>query len=228
MKVAVQIPIKGKPSTRVPNKNFRELAGKPLSFWLLDEINDNLPAEWDLYIDSEKEEVFDRVKERYGDRFKFHKRASWFASDSANGNHLISQFAVLHDNYDIYVQAYVTAVNLKGDMIKESVKSLMDSTDTHDSVLLVTEETGWYWKDGKAMNYNPNIPYGLPRSQDATLLKETTGLYAVTKETVFKTGCRVGENPIFFHVPNQQAIDIDTMEDFLEAKNMFLQQQNES
>lgn len=228
MKVAVQVPIKGKPSTRVPNKNFRELAGKSLSFWLLDEIHKNLPEEWDIYIDSEKEEVFERIKDRYNDRFKFHKRASWYASDNANGNHLINQFAVKHDQYDIYVQVYVTAVNLKGKIIKDSVSALIDSIDKHDSVLLVTEETGWFWINGEAVNYSPEVPDGLPRSQDAKMLKETTGLYAATKDTVFNTGCRVGKNPLFYEVPTQQAIDIDTMEDFTEAKNMFLQNRSES
>ena len=45
MKIAINIPIKGRSATRVPNKNLRDLAGKPLCCWLLDQLATNLPKE---------------------------------------------------------------------------------------------------------------------------------------------------------------------------------------
>jgi len=226
MKIAVQIPVKGRSSKRIPNKNFTELCGKPLAFWLLDEIVANIPDDWDLFIDSEKETTMDQIKERYGNKFLFHKRNEWFAMDHANGNHLITQFAFTHPQYDIYVQLFVTAVTLSGEVVIEAVKILKNSLDKHDSLLLVTEETGWFWFNGKALNYNPTIPDGLPRSQDAMAFKETTGLYAITKDAVFKTCCRIGENPIFYKVPHEFSMDIDTMEDLEEAKQLFSSRKN--
>lgn len=221
MKIAVQIPIKARSSTRVPNKNFRDLGGKPFSCWLLDELMEHCPPEWDIYIDSEDVSTYDFFKDRYSDRLKFHKRSEWYASDAANGNHLLSQFATLRPEYDIVIQLYVTAITLTGAIIKEAMEAFIASLDQYDSMFLVTEQTGWYWFNGKAMNYDPNRPDGLPRSQDAMMLEETTGLYAITTDAAMRTGCRIGNNPLMYRVPHKYAFDVDTMEDFEEAQRLM-------
>ena len=219
MKVAIQIPIKARSSTRVPNKNFRDLAGKPFSCWLLDEICSACPREWDLFIDSEDRSAYEFFEQRYSGRFKFHERGAWFASDAANGNHLMHQFVTMHPEYDVVAQTYVTAISLKGSIIMEAMSAFVEALDKYDSMFLVTENTGWYWFDGKALNYDPNRPDGLPRSQDAVVHEETTGLYAITRDAALRTGCRIGKNPLMYPIPRRFAMDVDTMEDFEEAKS---------
>lgn len=221
MKIAVQVPIKARSSTRVPNKNFRDLAGKPFSCWLLDELNENCPKEWDIFIDSEDVSAYDFFKDKYPDRYKFHQRSKWFASDAANGNHLLSQFVTLHPEYDVIIQLYVTAITLTGDIIRESMECFINSLDRYDSMFLVTEQSGWFWFQDRAMNYDPNRPDGLPRSQDAIVLEETTGLYAITSDAAMRTGCRVGHKPLMYRIPQKYAFDVDTMEDFEEAQRLL-------
>ncbi len=218
MKIAFQIPLKSHPSTRVPNKNFRDLNGKPLCRWLVDELLWELPPEHELWIDSEDERVMERFADVPGDRLRFHKRLDWFASDRANGNHLMNQFGLAHPEYDFFAQVYVTAVTLRGDIVREAMETFLAQADRHDSMFLVTEETGWIWHRGRAVNYDPATLDGLPRSQDAVYLKETTGLYAISREALFRTGCRVGRSPLLHPVPREFAFDIDTMEDFHEAE----------
>jgi len=224
MKVAIQIPIKSK-STRVPNKNFRDLCGKPLSFWLLDELVEKCPKGWDIYIDSEDEKNFNFFM-KYSKRIRFHKRHSWFASDAANGNHLINQFAINNPQYDIYVQAYVTAVTLTGETICNSIENFIGNLEEHDSMFLAIKECGWVWYDDFAVNYRPTVPNGLPRSQDATYFKETTGLYATTKENVFKNACRVGKKPLIYEIDRREAADIDTHEDFIAVEEILNRRKN--
>jgi len=221
MKIAIQIPIKARSSTRVPNKNFRDLAGKPFSCWLLDELVVNCPKDWDLYIDSEDVSAYDKFKDRYPGRLKFHQRSEWYASDAANGNHLLSQFATSHPEFDIFVQVFVTAITLTAEIIKESVEAFISSLDRYDSMFLVTEKTGWLWFQGKPMNYDPSRPDGLPRSQDAMVLEETTGLYAITRDAAMRTGCRIGHEPLMYGIPHKYAYDVDTMEDFEEAQRLL-------
>ena len=222
MNIAIQIPIKNRSSKRIPGKNFKQLAGKPLAFWLLDELSSKCPAAWDLYVDSEGHDVMRRVEERYGERYKFHLRNEWFAEDHANGNHLISQFAIAHPEYDIYIQAFVTAVTLPGKVIMQAVREFVGALDTYDSMLLVTEETGWFWFKGRALNYDQSRANGLPRSQDAVVLQETTGLYAITRDAVFSTGCRIGNRPMFYCIEREFARDVDTMDDFCEVERVLL------
>ncbi len=221
MKIAVQVPIKSKQSTRVPNKNFRDLSGKPVSHWLLDELLAHCPKEWDIFIDSESPSVMEKLSDSHRKHFKFFQRDPWFASDHANGNHLISQFSVSNPEYDIYLQTYVTAVTLTGKIFMEAVQEFIDSRDKFDSMFLATEETGWFWRENNALNYDPSKPDGLPRSQDATVIKETTGLYGITRDAALRTGCRIGNRPLIYTVPRAYAVDIDTMEDFYEAEKIL-------
>ena len=72
--------------------------------------------------------------------------------------------------------------------------------------------------DGMPVNYRPSI---LPRSQDAkTLTKESTGLYGIFKESLVKYKCRIGAKPILHKINQNEAIDLDTAEDFLKAQRL--------
>jgi len=212
--------MKGRSSQRVPNKNFRDLQGKPLCHWLLEELVE-LPDSYDIYIDSEEESVFEKLQHESFKRFQFHKREAWFAGDEANGNHMIHQFALARPDYEIYVQAYVTAVTLRRPVIEESMNMFLQQLETHDSMYLVTEESGWIWFEGRAVNYDPGRPHGLKRSQDARYLKETTGLYAITRDAILRTGCRIGETPLPHLVEKEYSLDIDTMSDLREAEKIL-------
>jgi CMP-N-acetylneuraminic acid synthetase len=220
VKLAIQVPIKGKSSQRVPNKNFRDLNGKPLCHWLLDELV-QLPEEIQIFIDSEDKEVFEKLSLPKYERFQYHIRESWFAEDQANGNHLLSQFAHVHNEFEAYAQIFVTAVTLNHRVISEAIKAFRENDDQNDSLFLVTEETGWIWYQGKPINYDSSRPNGLPRSQDAKFLKETTGMYIITRDAVLKTGCRIGERPVQFSVKPEYALDIDTMSDLQEAERLL-------
>lgn len=220
MKIAVQIPIKSRSSTRVPNKNFRDISGKPMFAWAIDELLKIDEFDVDIYIDSEGERAFDLISQHYGkqEALKYHKRNPWLAEDHANGNHLLNHFSVLNPDYDVYVQLFITAVTLRGDVVREAMAKFLRSLDENDSMFLVTEECGWVWYQGEAVNYDPTRLNGLPRSQDAQYFKETTGLYAITKDALFRTGCRIGTNPMLYEVDRFSSVDIDTMEDFAEAE----------
>ena len=74
------------------------------------------------------------------------------------------------------------------------------------------------------MNYDPSSPRGLPRSQDACFLKETTGLYLITRDALLKTGCRIGLFPLPKIIDPEYALDIDTMNDFHEAEKLLSNQ----
>ena len=70
----------------------------------------------------------------------------------------------------------------------------------------------WFWFKRKPVNYNPKV---LPRSQDATpIVCETTGLYGIRKNSLKKYACRVGKNPYFYEVDDEESIDLDNYKDF--------------
>lgn len=223
MKIAIQVPLKARASQRVPGKNFAPLAGRPLFAWMVGALL-GLRTPADVYIDSEDPLVFERVAAEFpGEPLSFHLRDPWFASDAANGNHLLAQFAHAYPAYDLYVQAFVTAPLLAAEMIDKALGTLRGITHTYDSLLLVTYRPGFFWYQGAPINQQLGRPDGTPRTQDAQVMQETTGLYAITRDALFATGCRIGRTPFFFPVDARSALDLDTPADFATAER-YLQE----
>ena len=78
--------------------------------------------------------------------------------------------------------------------------------------MTATKIYSWFWFKNKPINYNPKI---LPRSQNATpIIRETTALYGIKKDTINKYKCRIGNKPIFHFVDFIESLDIDDSEDF--------------
>lgn len=207
MNGVIQVPIK-EHSERIKDKNFLIYKGKPLYAHLLDRLSH---LSMDVYIDSESERVF-RETESYG--FLRHKRNPIFSSNTANGNHLLTQFAYDHLEYDYYVQLFVTSPHLTLDTIQDAIATFHGAVEKgHDSLFTATTETGFYWYEGQPINYDPTRPKGLFRSQDCPVIKETTGLYIITKDALLKNSCRVGENPYIYLISPEEAKDINDPQD---------------
>lgn len=219
MSNACFIPIK-KHSRRVPGKNFRELGGKPLYCWLFDAVHE--AACFDrVYVDTDAPaEVGAAATER---GFSLHPRKPELAQDDANGNDLIKSWVRQYPDYDTYFQLFVTAPFLTAETIRACANYIGGTATRYDSVMTVTQERGWYWRQQVPVNFRPGI---LPRSQDAEMLiKETTGLYGITRAALLKYQCRTGANPMFYPVWNREAVDIDTDEDFRYAEYLIKETQ---
>ena len=207
MKVAATIPIKSN-STRVKNKNFRLLGDKPLYQYIIDHC---IQAECfdDIYIDTDSPEINSYCTEN---QIVCINRKPELTLDTANGNDVFHYDIDFIGHYDFYFQLYATAPFLKPETIRECVDKLSHSSK-HDSILTATEEFGWFWHKEQPVNYQPNI---LPRSQDATpVIKETTGLYGISKRAYDRYRCRVGATPYFYIIRDRkECIDLDTQVDF--------------
>ena len=219
MKLAIQVPLKGTPSQRLPGKNFMNLAGKKLCFWLLDELHE-LTEQYDVYVDSESPEVLEMIENEYHGAIKTHQRHEWFAGDDANGNHLINQFALLHPEYDAYAQAHVTSVNLDAETILDMVEAFKRLIwQEHDSLIAVTDASGWYRTKAGRINGDPLRPGGM-RTQDEPVYREAN-FHCIRRGTVFYYGCRVGKKPYLYKIPRIRAIEVDTEEDLQEAEEIL-------
>ena len=207
MKICATIPIKSN-STRVKNKNFLLLGDKPLYQYIIDHC---IQAECfdDIYVDTDSTEINSYCVEN---QIICIKRKPELTLDTANGNDVFHYDIDFVGHYDFYFQLYATAPFLKPETIRQCVDKLTHTTK-YDSILTATEEYGWFWHKEQPVNYQPNI---LPRSQDATpVIKETTGLYGISKRAYDRYKCRVGATPYFYIIRDRkECIDLDTQEDF--------------
>ena len=220
MKSAAFIPIKSR-SERVKGKNFSKLCGRKLYEHIILNVKKANCFD-DIYVDTDSEEIVDYC-DKLGGVFTIERELE-LASNEANGNDLINYHAKKFPAYDLYFQLFATAPFLKSKTIADCVNKL-SNTNIFDSIFTVEEEYGWYWVNGVPANYRPGV---LPRSQDAVpVMKETTGLYGVTRKALRKYKCRIGAKPMFHTVDKTEAIDLDTIQDFKFAETQCQEAESE-
>lgn len=231
-KVAIQIPIKSTPSVRLPGKNWLLINGEPLCLRLIKEVLCfSAVVGADVYIDSDTRDAYDKIKEllpgNTDKMFKMFLRPYRLAMDTANGNHLIAHFAHVLPHYTFYIQAFVTAINLKAetmiDAFNEFVKAATEGRN--DSLVLGTNEIGFFWQTGNGKLpkslYVADRPNGFASSSQLSFFRESTGMYAITREALFSNMCRVGSYPLLFPISKEEALDIDTWDDLNFAKKII-------
>lgn len=204
------IPVK-KRSTRIPEKNFRTLAGKPLYQHLIGHV---IEADCfdEVFIDTDSQEIAEYAK---NNDIGIIERKQDLALDSANGNDLLVHHQKIVKGYDLYFQLFVTAPFLLPASIV-ACKDILANTTEYDSIFTATEEVGWFWRSGQPVNFRPGI---LPRSQDvAPLIKESTGLYGITTDALERFHSRIGAFPYIQLVSKVEAVDLDTEDDFIFAE----------
>lgn len=204
------IPIKSV-SKRVPGKNFRLFCGHPLYKYIItNSITSNAFDE--IYVDTDSADIKKFTIQKGA---KIIDRPEYMTADSVNGNDLIVYDYNLVKSGDYLFQLFATAPLLKAETIRKCVDFLKNNKE-YDSVFTATEENGWFWFNDLPVNYQPNI---LPRSQDAKhLIKESTGLYGITKEALMEYGSRIGAKPKPVLISPEEALDIDTEYEFESAQ----------
>tara|TARA_R110001592_G_scaffold71904_1_gene219475 strand:- start:4889 stop:5545 length:657 start_codon:yes stop_codon:yes gene_type:complete len=210
-KIACFIPIKTN-SSRVPNKNLRLLGGKPLYRHALDTVIKSKVFD-DIFVDTDSEDV---KKYCIENSINIIDRDPKLSKDDANGNDLLRYWVDIKPNYNIYFQVFVTSPFLTIETLNNCVNIMNENNN--DSVFTIIEDYTWYWFNNKPINYDPKL---LPRSQDAKpIIKETTSLYAISKNGFKKTKARIGESPKTYVVDEVESIDIDNKFDFFIAEQI--------
>ncbi len=209
-KIVAVVPAKGR-STRIPGKNLRMLAGKPLVAHILGALQRCSMID-ELYLDSESGAIQQLGADLGVDIID---RPPELASDTTNGNDLLLHAADCVQA-DIYVQAFATAPLLRTETIDAAIDCLLRSPE-NDSLFTVIRENSLFWdSERRPVNYDPRQ---LPRGQDlAPFYRETTGLYAIRRQALLARKCRIGDCPILFPVDFVEAVDIDYEHDFRMAE----------
>jgi len=208
--VVAIIPIKAH-SERYKNKNFRILRGKALYKHLLDKIEH---CKFDrVFIDTDSDEI-----KNYAGQLGYCviDRLPGLAGNNANGNDLLLHESTIVDA-EIFFQLFITAPFLRSETINRAIE-ILQTDESYDSLFTAHKMYTWFWYDGDPVNYDPKQ---LPRSQDAKpVIKETTGLYAIRKEALKKTRCRVGDKPFMLFLDYVESIDIDNEIDLYIAESI--------
>ncbi len=217
MKVTALLPMKGH-SERVPNKNMRLFAGKPLYHCIAKILQDSelLDA---IVINTDSERIAQDATAHFS-KALIHPRPAEIQGDMVPMNDIIAHDLSLLDG-EHFLQTHSTNPLLTKETLERAIREYFDSLETHDSLFSATRlQTRLYWESGDPVNHNPRE---LLRTQDLPpLFEENSNIYLFSKTSFAAAeNRRIGLKPKMFSMEQMEAADIDEEIDFKIAEYLY-------
>lgn len=209
IKLAALVPMRHH-SQRVPGKNYRPLAGKPLFHHVIETLL-AVPEIEEIVVDTDSEPIMEGLQ-RFFPTVKLIRRPGHLLADDIPMNEIL-----LHDTSqvqaDFFLQTHSTNPLLKAGTVSRAIQAILSDYPEHDSLFSVTRmQTRLYFQDGKAINHNPRE---LIQTQDLPpVYEENSCLYIFTRDNLLKHHHRIGDRPMMFAIGAEEAWDIDEELDF--------------
>lgn len=215
-KIVALLPMKAH-SERVPGKNFRELAGRPLYQWILNTLI-SISDISIVVINTDARKILEHDKIIRNKKVLIRDRKSEICGDHISMNRIIAD-DIDNLDADIYLMTHTTNPFLSRNTIIDclNIYREMYSVGKYDSLFTVNSLQGrFYTRNLEPINHDPEI---LMRTQDLDpLLEENSNLYIFNYESFKKSGTRIGKLPYAFPTPRAESFDIDTTEDWTIAE----------
>lgn len=211
-KVVALVPMRHH-SQRVPQKNFRDLAGKPLYKHILTTLSQCSLID-QIVVDTDSPVIQEGIAEAFPE-ITVLERPEHLKADDIPMNEILF-YDTEQIPADLYLQTHSTNPLLRAETIEKVIGKFSDLYPAYDSLFSVTRLQTRLW-DGLArpINHNPAI---LLQTQDLPpLYEENSCIYIFTREGLLKKRTRIGERPFLFEIPAMEAQDIDEEQDFLIA-----------
>ena len=197
-------------SQRVPGKNYRLLAGRPLFQHIVETLL-AVPEIGQIVVDTDSAPVMEGLRAEYP-QIRVIDRPEHLRADDVSMNDILL-YDTAQIQADFYLQTHSTNPLLKPETVSRAIQSLITNYPQYDSLFSVTRlQTRLYFQDGRAINHDPSI---LIQTQDLPpVYEENSCLYIFTRENLVKRHHRIGERPLMFEVDADEAWDIDEELDF--------------
>ena len=209
MKIVALVPMRHH-SQRVPGKNYRPLAGKPLYQHIIETLL-AVPEIHEIVVDTDSDPVLDGLQRNFP-RVNLIRRPKHLRADDMSMNEIL-----IHDTglfpADFYLQTHSTNPLLKPETVSKAIQLLRTNYPSKDSLFSVTQlQTRLYDQHGNAINHNPKE---LIQTQDLPpVYEENSCLYLFTRENLIAKRHRISDNALLFEIDADEAWDIDEELDF--------------
>jgi len=203
-RVVAMVPMKAH-SERVPNKNLREFAGRPLFEHILQTLESTYAVD-EVLIDTDSDVIASLAAEKFS-KVRIIPRPQELIGDFVSMNKIIA-YDMSQAASDIYLQTHSTNPLLSEKTISRALREFT-RTSEYDSLFSVNRlKTRLYWADGRPINHDPN---DLVRTQDLPpVYEENSCLYVFTRTSFEQAGGRrIGQKPMMFLTEYIESIDID-------------------
>ena len=215
-KIVALVPMRHK-SERVPRKNYRLFAGRPLYHHIVASLL-ACPLISQVVIDTDSETVRQDAMEHFPQVLLL-ERPEHLREGTVPMNDIL-----LHDiqevEADCYVQTHSTNPLLRSETISKGIEYFLDHRETCDSLFSVTRLQIRLWDSStRPVNHDLSV---LLRTQDLPhIYEENSCLYVFPRDTLQRFRNRIGERPLMYEIDRPEAWDIDEEIDFHIAEFLY-------
>ncbi len=209
MKIVALVPMRHH-SQRVPGKNYRPLAGRPLFHYIIQTLM-AVPQVQQVVVDTDSAPVVSSLRSDFPG-VRIIDRPEHLRGDDVSMNDILI-YDTAQAEADFYLQTHSTNPLLRAKTISRGIDALLNSYPEYDSLFAVTRlQTRLYDAAGRAINHDPAV---LIQTQDLPpVFQENSCLYMFARENLVKRHHRIGERPLMFEIDADEAWDIDNELDF--------------
>ena len=197
-------------SQRVPGKNYRPLAGKPLFHHILQNLL-KVQIIDQVVVDTDSEVIIEGIKKDFPTVTVILRPEELRADDVPMNEVLL--YDIHQAPADLYLQTHTTNPLLQSETISSALNTIIDRYPTFDSLFSVTRVQVRMWDElTRPINHNPTI---LLQTQDLPpIYEENSCLYIFTPGILEARRNRLGARPYMFEINRSEAWDIDEEIDF--------------
>lgn len=197
-------------SERVPGKNYRPLAGRPLYHHVVGTLS--AVPEIDLVvIDTDSEFIIDDCAQAFPN-VRVLLRPEHLRDGAIPMNDvLLNTLEQVHA--DTVLQTHSTNPFLKADTVSSALQLFSQPDREFDSIFSVTRLQARLWDaETRPVNHDPSV---LLRTQDLPpLFIENSCFFIFTPQLLRTRSNRIGAHPLMIEMEPMEAVDIDFEEDF--------------
>jgi len=204
-------------SERVPGKNYRLFAGRPLYHYIVESLL-ACPLISQIVINTDSPIIMADCAKQFP-QVSLLERPEHLRAGTVPMNDVLL-YDVQHMEADFYLQTHSTNPLLQPETITKAVETFLANYPMYDSLFGVTRWQTRLWNQlAQPINHNPNI---LLRTQDLPpLYEENSNIYIFTRTILEQQHNRIGKRPYLFEIDRLEATDIDEEINFKVAETLY-------
>jgi CMP-N-acetylneuraminic acid synthetase len=197
-------------SQRVPGKNYRLLAGKPLFHHIIQSLL-ACNAITQVVVDTDSPDILKDLSVNFPQVLPL-ERPQHLRAYAIPMNEILA-YDTGQVPADFYLQTHSTNPLLKTETIACAIQALLGNYPAYDSLFSVTRLQKRLWDQlTRPINHNP--AYLLQTQDLPPVYEENSCIYMFTRASLLARRNRLGERPLMFEMSQSEAMDIDEEEDF--------------
>jgi len=222
-KIAALVPMRHH-SQRVPGKNYRLIAGKPLYQHVIENLL-QVGEISQVVVDTDSPEIMKGLAANFP-QVRVIERPETLRADDLSMNEILF-YDVKQLPEEHYLQTHSTNPLVSPNTIARAIRSYLDNLRNFDSLFAVTQIKVRLWDaEGKPINHDPNV---LLQTQDLPpIYEENSCFYIFSKQNLITRRNRLGQRPAMFEISREEAWDIDEEIDFQIVELLLRQRGAES